>query len=386
MTNYLKLPEKRYIGNGVLDVALPSICADGRKKALIIAGTSMVKQGFVNELQTKLKMNNVDSRIYTGVTGEPTDKMVETGTAMYKAEGCDFIIGFGGGSQLDAAKAIGAMTVHPGKISDYNGKMFENELPYLVEIPSTAGTGSEATQGTIITDTEHGIKMLLKGSVLMPNLALIDSTYSRNVPKKITAWTGLDALTHVVEAYTSKCAFPECDIYALTAIKRIFENLPFVYDDGNNYEAREQMAIAAYEGGIAICNSTVTIVHGMSRPIGALFHVPHGLSNAMLLKECLNFAMDGAVDRFAIIAREIGAAKETDKDEIAAKLFIKELEKLLQKLRVPTPEEYGIAQSDFIKAIPKMAADAMASGSPANTRKAVSIADMEDLYLKLFND
>lgn len=285
MTMELKLPEKRYIGNGVLDSALPSICQN-RKKALIITGNSMIRQGFANELQEKLKRNNAESVIYTGLTGEPTDTMVEMGVAMYKEEKCDFLIGLGGGSQLDAAKAIGAMIVHPGKISDYNGKTFENQLPYLVEIPSTAGTGSEATQVAIITDTEHNIKMLLKGAVLMPDVALVDPIYSKNVPSEVTAWTGLDALTHAVESYTSKRAFPECDIYALSAIKRIFTNLPIVYRDGSNREAREQMAIAAYEGGISICNSTVTIVHGMSRPIGALFHVPHGLSNAMLLKEC----------------------------------------------------------------------------------------------------
>lgn len=382
MSDKLRLPEKRFLGKGALEEAFPFIWKN-RNKALIITGNSMVKQGFAADLQEKLQLHQVESVIYTGVTSEPTDKMVEQGVALFQSEKCDFLVGFGGGSQLDAAKAIGAMIVHPGKISDYNGKVFEHELPFLVAIPSTAGTGSEATQVTIITDTEHDIKMLLKGSVLMPDVAIVDPAYSRNVPAHVTAWTGLDALTHAVEAYTSKHAFPECDAYALSAIKRIFQNLPLAFKNGDNLAAREQMAIAAYEGGITICNSTVTLVHGMSRPIGAVFHVPHGLSNAMLLKDCLSLAMDGATDRFAVIAREIGAAKATDRDDVAAASFIQALEELLRKLQIPTLAEYGIASEDFKRAIPKMAVDAMASGSPANTRKAVSIADMEQIYHNL---
>lgn len=336
------------------------------------------------ELKKKLEDFEIESVIFDGVTSEPTDIMVEEGCILYQANQCDFLIGFGGGSQLDTAKAVGAMLTNPGKISDYNGKEFKNELPFLVEIPSTAGTGSETTQVTIITDTKNDIKMLLKGAVLMPDVAVVDPTYSVKVPANITAWTGLDALTHAIEAYTSKKAFPECDTYALSAIKRIFENLPVAYQDGRNSYAREQMSLATYEAGITICNSTVTLVHGMSRPVGAVFHIPHGLSNAMLLKECLTFAMDGAVDRFADISRRIGKATISDSDEKAAIIFLDALEQLCETLHIPTMTEYGVNQYDFMNAIPKMAKDAKTSGSPDNTRKKVTIDDMETIYHKLF--
>lgn len=246
MESKLKLPRYQFFGKNAFDQALSEIVKHG-KKALMITGNSMLKQGFADELKKKMEELKLECVIFEGVTSEPRDYMVEQGVLLYQENDCDFLIGFGGGSQLDTAKAVGAMLTHSGKISDYNGKEFKNELPFLVEIPSTAGTGSAATQVTIITDTHNDIKMLLKGSVLMPDIAVIDPIYSEKVPANITAWTGLDALTHAIEAYTSKKAFPECDVYALSAIKRIFENLPLAYQDGSNSYAREQMSLAAYE-------------------------------------------------------------------------------------------------------------------------------------------
>ena len=161
----------------------------------------------------------------------------------------------------------------------------------MIAIPTTAGTGSEATMFTIITDTANNVKMLLKGACLIPDLAIIDPVFSISTPKSVTTSTGVDALCHAIEAYTSRKAQPFSDIFALSAIKRIFSNLPIVYEEPDNLEARKEMALAATEAGIAFNNSSVTLVHGMSRPIGALFHVPHGLSNAMLLERCMYFVL-----------------------------------------------------------------------------------------------
>lgn len=384
MANKLTIPGTIYLGENALLMAEEELCKIG-KKAFVVTGKSMIKQGHMKVLTGILEKNGVKSVVFSNITGEPTDKMIEEGLGFYRSEGCDFIIGFGGGSPLDAAKAIGAMATNEGNISDYNGTVITNAIPPLVEIPSTAGTGSEATQFTIISDTDKNIKMLLKGPVLLPSLAIIDPKFSMLTPPNITAATGLDALTHAVEAYTSKKAFSMTDLYALSAVKRIFKYLPITYKNGSDVKAREEMSIAALEAGISFNNSSVTLVHGMSRPIGALFHVAHGISNAMLLKECLSFALDGAYERFADLGRAIGVADNTDSDKVAAIAFIKAIEEICIVCEVPTLEKYGINKEEFFAAIDKMAKDAYDSGSPSNTRKTVTVDDMKEIYKKLWN-
>lgn len=384
MANKLTIPGTIYIGENALLMAEEELCKMG-KKAFIVTGKSMIKQGHIKVLTEILEKNGVKSVVFSNITGEPTDKMIEEGLEFYRSEGCDFIIGFGGGSPLDAAKAIGAMATNEGNISDYNGKVITNAIPPLVEIPSTAGTGSEATQFTIISDTDKNIKMLLKGPVLLPSLAIIDPKFSMLTPPNITAATGLDALIHAVEAYTSKKAFSMTDLYAVSAVKRIFKYLPIAYKNGSDVKAREEMSIAALEAGISFNNSSVTLVHGMSRPIGALFHVAHGISNAMLLKECLSFALDGAYERFADLGRAIGVADNADSDKVAANAFIEAIEEICTVCEVPTLEKYGINKEEFFAAIDKMAKDAYDSGSPSNTRKTVKDDDIKEIYKRLWN-
>lgn len=384
MAHRFKTPQTTYIGKNALASAERDICSLG-SKALIITGKSMIKQGHTDTLAAMLGKNNIDSVIFSEINGEPTDKMIERGLSQYKEQQCDFIIGFGGGSPLDAAKAIGILAGSSQGISYYNGKEITHAIPPLVEIPSTAGTGSEATPFTIITDTENEIKMLLKGDPLMPDVAVVDPLFSMQMPKKVTVATGLDALTHAIEAFTSRKAFSESDLFALSAIERIFLNLPLVLRNGQDETAREQMAIAAYEAGISFCNSSVTIVHGMSRPIGALFHVPHGLSNAMLLTECLSYIADGAYERFAILGRKVAGADAADDDEAATGKFIDAVSSLCETCGVPTLSEYGIDKQKFLKAADKMASDAIASGSPANTRKAITKEDIHQIYYNLWN-
>lgn len=285
---------------------------------------------------------------------------------------------------MDSAKAIAAMVVNPGKIADYMGTEITGTVPPVVAIPTTAGTGSEATKFTIITDQEKNIKMLLKGDCLIPKLAIVDPDFSMDMPKSVTSATGLDAFTHAIEAYTSKKAFDLTDTLAVSAVKRILEYLPKAYQNGYDAKARAEMAIAALEAGICINNSSVTIVHGMSRPIGALFHVPHGLSNAMLLKECMGFALDGAYDRFADLARAVGVAEEKENDVIAANKLLAAIENICEVCEVPTIAEYGVKKEEFDKAIEKMAEDAIASGSPGNTRKTVTKEDCIEIYKKVY--
>lgn len=375
-------PHYIFTGENALDDAKNVIGTFG-KKALLVTGRHIGKSPMFKSLTDTLNDIGTDYAVFDGITGEPTDTMIAEGLEIYKTENCDFLIGIGGGSPLDSAKAIAAMSVNPGKICDYNGKVIEGKVPPIVAIPTTAGTGSEATKFTIVTDTEKGIKMLLKGDCLVPEAAVINPEYTVDMPKTVTAATGLDALTHAVEAYTSVKAGDLTDDLAVSAVKRIVKYLPRVYKNGCDMKARNQMLIAAFEAGICINNSSVTIVHGMSRPIGALFHVPHGLSNAMLLKECIGFALDGAYERFADLGRAVGAATKDDVDEMAARKFLEKLSEVCEACEVPTLKEYGIDRDKFHAVIEKMAEDAIASGSPANTRKQVTKTDCIEIYKKL---
>ena len=377
------VPGQIITGSGALTMAEETLKGLG-KKALIVTDKVMIQLGNCAKVETALKNQGIDYAIYSEIVGEPTDTIIENGLKVYKENGCDFLVALGGGSPIDSMKAIGSLVVNGGNISDYMGKVIDVEMPPLVAIPTTAGTGSEATQFTIITDTKKDIKMLLKGKVLMPKLAIIDPQFTMTAPPKITAATGLDALCHAVEAYTSRKAQTLSDSFAMSAVKRIFKSLPVAFKDGKNEEARIQMSVAALEAGIAFNNASVTIIHGMSRPIGALFHVAHGLSNAMLMKECLGFALEGAYDRFADLGRAIGVADATDEDKAAAEKFLSAIEGIVKELETPTLAEFGIDKEEFFKVIDKMAYDAMDSGSPQNTMREVSEEQVKQIYRNLW--
>ncbi|MBP5358120.1 MAG: iron-containing alcohol dehydrogenase [Treponema sp.] len=376
------MPARTIIGEGAFDTSLPFIKEMG-VKALIVTGKIITKTGLPSVIQKKLSDIGIGSVVFNDLPGEPDDRMIMSAVDAYRNESCDFVIGLGGGTPLDTAKAVAAMSVLDGNLIDYAGKEMKGKFPPLVLIPTTAGTGSEATKFFVYTDTKTDAKLLMRGDGLLPDLAVVDYNYTVSAPQGITVATGMDALTHAVEAYTSRKANAVTDFYCLDAIERIFKMLPVAAKDGSNKEARESLAVAAYEAGVAINNSSVTIVHGMSRPIGALFHVPHGISNAMLITECLRFALDGAKSRFAEIARRIGYASSSDSGDDAGEKFIIALEEFTRKLEIPSLREYGIDLAKFEMMESKMAKDAIASGSPSNTRKKVTEADILSIYDKL---
>lgn len=385
MANLFFTPQYIIAGENALDMAKDYLKSFG-KKALIVTDEAMVKLGNVKKLTDTLNKVNVTYEIYPGINSEPDHLMIDKGVEIYKTQNCEFLIGIGGGSPMDAAKAIGAVIANGGSITEYMGKKLENDLPPICAIPTTAGTGSEATKVSIINNLNTGVKMLLSDPKLMPNIAIIDPVFTLTAPKSVTSATGVDALTHAIEAYTSKKAFSMTDIYALSAVKRIFNNLLEAYENGTNVEARNEMAIAALEAGIAFSNASVTIIHGMSRPIGALFHVPHGLSNAMLLDVCLDFIKEGAVGRFCELAKTIGVFKAGMTEEEGADAFVAATKKLLGKLNIQTPAEFGIDKNEFFKQIPKMAEDALISGSPQNTRRSPSKDEIITLYKALWEE
>ena len=383
MAREFLVPGHIITGAGALDAAEKIFPTMG-KKALVVTDPVMIKLGNCAKVEAALKQKHVPYAVYSDIVGEPNNIMIENGLRKYREEGCDFLIAIGGGSCLDSMKAIGALAVNGGDIADFFGKTIDVEMPPMAAMPTTAGTGSEATQFTIITDTRKDVKMLLKGPKLIPSLAVIDPQFTMTAPPAVTANTGLDALCHCVEAYTSRKAQTLSDTFAVSAVKRIFANLPTAYHDGSNQEARIQMSVAALEAGIAFNNSSVTLIHGMSRPIGALFHVAHGLSNAMLMNVCLTFALPGAYDRFGVLGRAIGVADASDTDQAAAEKFLDALKKLVAEMEIPTPEAYGIDRETFMNVIPKMAHDAMESGSPQNTIRDITVEQVSDLYRQLW--
>ena len=383
MAYLFTLPGRVVLGENALQASAEIVKSLGNK-AFIVTGKNVTKAGLMDILLHYLNQWGIDYEIYSEIIGEPTDKMIETGVARFQQTECDFLIAIGGGSPLDSGKAIAVMSVLPGKISDYMGVEICGDFPPVVLIPTTAGTGSEATKFSIITNKEKAVKMLLKGEAMLPKLAIIDPSFTMTVPPSVTAATGMDALTHAVEAYTSRKGNTLTDMYALSAISRIFQYLPKAYRDGNDEKAREEMSIAAFEAGVCINNASVTLVHGMSRPIGALFSVPHGISNAVLIYECLAYVLEGCYDRFAAIARVIGAANTADSDEKAAKAFLEQLRWLCSDCNIPTLKEYGIVKTDFDAVVDKMAQDAMDSSSPSNTIKVIEKKDLLIIYGRLW--
>jgi len=376
--NFTSVP-KVFFGEGALKDAASELSVLG-KKALIVTGKVITKTGLTKEVQNILSSLKIESVIFNDLPGEPDDKMIISGVQVFKSENCDFIIGLGGGTPLDTAKAISAMSVLPGKMIDYKGKELNGNFAPLVLIPTTAGTGSEVTRYFVFTNTGTKEKLLFKGDALLPKIAIIDYTYTISSPLSITLATGMDALCHAVESYTCRKANPLTDMYCLDAVKRIFKYLPRACADGNDKEARKNMSLAAYEAGVSINGAPTTIIHGMSRPIGACFHVPHGISNAMLAVECLRAVLDGCYEKFAALALAIGAANESDDPKTGAEKFLAALEKLTIELKVPTLREYGLNLEEFAAMEEKMAGDSVASGSPANCWKVLSKEEQIGIY------
>lgn len=382
MANTFLVTKKIISGSKALHEAASFLAGDG-KKVFIVTDPMMIRLGNLKKVTEELDEQKKAYSVWSEIDHEPDDLMIQAGVTAYKSNGCDSLIALGGGSAIDAMKAIGFMIQQNQSIGFFMGKRIDCDMPHMCAIPTTAGTGSEATKFTIINDTNTKIKMLLTGECLMPDLAVIDPQFTMTAPKSVTAATGIDALCHCTEAFTSRKAQPLSDTFALSAAKRIFENLQACYDEPANEHARIQMSLAAIEAGIAFNNSSVTIVHGMSRPIGALFHIAHGLSNAILLEGCMRFVADGAYNRFGELSRSLGLSQSLN-DEKATNDFITAEAQLLKNLQIPTMSQLGIDRDVYEENIPKMARDAFASGSPSNTIKEISVEDIENLYRKIY--
>ncbi len=355
------------------------------KKALIVTDANLEKIGLPKEVMKSLEIAGVPFAIFSRVVIEPTQDNVEEGLKAYKDSGVDFLIAVGGGSSMDTAKAIGALATNTGKISDFMGanKISKPAAP-LIAIPTTAGTGSEVTPFTIITDTGKDVKMLIASPNILPRVALVDPLMTLTMPQEITAATGLDALTHAIEAYGSVKAQPLTDTLALQAIRIIAANLRQAWSNGDNLEARTNMLIGSLHAGLAFANSSVALVHGMARPIGAYFHVPHGVSNAALLPTVIEFSILGNPKKYADIAEAMGENTEGLSLLDAAYVAAEATRRLNDDLKVPTLKGLGVEEQKFKSVVKQMAADAIASGSPGNNPRKATQDEIVELYKKAF--
>lgn len=377
----IHLPRAMRIGGGVL-AELPEVLAQfALARPLILTDAFLAASGVLQRVEDLLKTAGVAPRSFTGVVPDPTVASVEDALAFLRRGDHDCVIGLGGGSPIDTAKIVAVKALRDAPISAFKAPHQEDApgLP-IIAIPTTAGTGSEATRFTVITDAATDEKMLCAGLAYLPTIALVDYELTLTKPARLTADTGIDSLVHAIEAYVSKRANPFSDAAALTAMRLIWPNLPLACADPGNRAAREALMMGALQGGIAFSNSSVALVHGMSRPIGAHFHVSHGLSNAMLMPVITQWSAPSALPRYADCARAMGLADDSESDQGAVGRLVEALHTVNADLAVPSPKDYGIDKATWDALLPLMAEQALTSGSPANNPRVPSIDEIVALY------
>lgn len=382
MASSFNIPSSVIIGGGASAELLPQLRRLGAKRVLVVTDAFMVKSGVVARLLAPLQEGGIETAVFDGVQPDPTVQNVRDGLALYRSSGSEAVVAIGGGSPLDAGKAISILTTNPEPLADYMGyhKIPKAGAP-LLAIPTTAGTGSEVTKVAVITDTERDVKMMILDQHLLPVVALVDYELTLSMPAPLTAHVGVDTLTHGIEAYVSRKASEMTDPIALSCIRLAATHLVKAWEEPGNLAAREGMMLSATQGGMAFANSSVCLVHGMSRPLGLLFHIPHGLSNAMLLPAVTRFSLAGAEARYATVARTMGLCAADASDASAAASLVEGLEKLNARLEVPRIRDFKGATLEVFKvALEKMASDALASGSPANNPVVPTASEIVQLY------
>jgi len=384
MTRVFNVPQTIITGGGASGEAGVQAAKLKAKKVLLVTDSYMVDCGSAAKITDNIKSQGVEVEIFPGVQPDPTDLNVLEGLNVFNKKNCDLIVGLGGGSPMDCAKMISVMTANELPVRNYAGlHNIPNKGVPVILIPTTAGTGAEVTKVAVIGDTERDVKMMMLSENLLAECALVDYELTMSCPPSLTAHVGIDTLVHAMEGYVSVKANPLTDPIALSAVKLVSENLLKAFNEPDNAKAREGMMLASLQAGMAFANSSVCLVHGMSRPIGALYHVPHGLSNAVLFPVVTEFSIPGAPERYATIARVMGYATAHDSDETATSALVEGLNNLNKSLKVPRlGEVINVDRSTFDQKVEKMAADGLASGSPDNNPVVPRAGQIVELYHK----
>ena len=348
---------------------------------LIVTDKGIINNGLVSPLEEVLKKSKVHYKVYDETMPNPTINNVEEALLVYKSNNCDCIIAIGGGSSMNCAKAVGASIAYPKKtVGQMKGILrVLRKLPTLVAVPTTAGTGSEVTLASIITDSEKQCKYALMSFPLIPRYAVLDASLTYSLPPHLTSTTGMDALTHAVEAYIGRSTTKETRRLALTAVKLIFDNIETAYKDGRNHKARENMLRAAYNAGIAFSKSYVGYIHAIAHALGGKYGTPHGLANAVIMPYILEIYGKSVYKKLYNLGLVAGICDKNDSYESGAKKFIAGVKKLNKDMGIPDKLN-GIKKED----IPSMAKHAEKEANPLYpVPKFMTRKELENIYYKI---
>lgn len=351
------IPSVNVIGNGALNDAMNTMKAYGYRRALIVTDAVLNKLGVAGDIQKRLQEFDILSVVFDGTHPNPTTVNVEEGLEMLRANDCDCVISLGGGSPHDCAKGIALVAANGGDIRDYEGvdRSAKPQLP-MIAINTTAGTASEMTRFCIITDVTRHIKMAIVDKHVTPVLSVNDSSLMEGMPKGLTAATGMDALTHAIEAYVSIAATPITDACALKAITMIVENLPTAVEQGSNSEAREAMAYAQFLAGMAFNNASLGYVHAMAHQLGGFYDLPHGVCNAVLLPHVQVFNSKVVAARLRDCAKAMNIDVSAMNDEQGAAACVDAIRKLARQVNIPAGlRDLNVKEED----IPVLATNAL---------------------------
>lgn len=351
------IPSVNIIGADVLNDAMNTMAEYGFRRTLIVTDTMLTRLGMAGNIQNALQERAIFSVIYDGTQPNPTTENVAEGLKLLQENNCDSVISLGGGSPHDCAKGIALVAANGGDIRDYEGvdRSAKPQLP-MIAINTTAGTASEMTRFCIITDAERHIKMAIVDKHVTPLLSVNDSTLMMGMPKSLTAATGMDALTHAIEAYVSIAATPITDACALKAVAMISENLTVAVEDGSNAQAREAMAYAQFLAGMAFNNASLGYVHAMAHQLGGFYNLPHGVCNAVLLPHVQVFNSQVAAARLRDCAAAMGVNVEGLNDAEGAAACIDAIRTLAQQVNIPAGlRDLGVKEED----IPLLATNAL---------------------------
>lgn len=374
------------VGWGSFRTALPQLLAEiGIQRPLLVTDPVVRKLPSVVAALEALSSEVRFVSVFDQVPGEPTFDEVYGGARAVAESGCDGLVAVGGGAVLDTAKGMALQAAGGGELSSYVGvDRFPRAGVPVVGVPTTAGTGSEVTRFTVLTDPATHAKLLITDRKMVPRAAVIDPSLTVGAPLRVTASSGLDALTHAVEAYVSRKANPITDGFALSAIRRLAWALPRAYADGQDPAARSAAAIGALEAGLAFTNASVALVHGMARPLGVVFGVPHGMANAILLSAVCSWNVEAAPARYRDVAQALGVNVQGMGDLAAAQQGVNVIEKMCREMGIPSLGGYGIDRAELERHVSKMAQDALASGSPSNNPRVPTAEEIVQLYFRAY--
>lgn len=409
---WLRTPSKIYHKKGCLPVALDELkTVLGKKKVFIVTDEFLYKNGYTKTITDKLDSMGITHTTFFNVAPDPTLACAKEGTAAINAFGPDCIIAVGGGSAMDAAKIMWVMYEHPEvdfmdmamRFMDIRKRVYTfpkmGEKAYFIAVPTSAGTGSEVTPFAVITDEQSGIKYPLADYELLPNMAIIDADLMMNMPKGLTSASGIDAMTHALEAYAAMLATPYTDGQALVALKLIFKYLPRAYENGSNdAEAREQMANASTMAGIAFANAFLGVCHSMAHKLGAFHHLPHGIANALLINEVIKFnaaevptkmgtfpqyAYPHMLRRYAEVSEFLGFEGKNDKEKVEN--LLKEIDKLKAKVGIKkTIKDYGVDEKVFLERLDEMTEQAFDDQCTGANPRYPLMSEIKQMYLNAY--